>query len=182
MVQVSVNGVCTPLVEVERGVLQGGPCSPVLFNLCFNTLMVTVADKKYQQLGYMWSTTNPRAWMQFADDAALIAHDVKGAQALLDLSAAWCSWANMKIRTDKCCTFGMTKRDGQYTQIQLALYIDGNTIPPIELGGSFTYLGKSFNFSMNNEAAKAQLIKSVSHMMDVTDTLQVRTQTKLKIL
>ena len=99
MVQVSANGVCTPLVEVERGVLQGGPCSPVLFNLCFNTLMVTVADKKYQQqLGYMWSTTNPRAWMQFADDAALIAHDVKGAQALLDLSAAWCSWANMKLK------------------------------------------------------------------------------------
>ena len=69
--------------------------SPVLFNLCFNTLMVTVADKKYQQLGYLWSTTNsslhPRAWMQFADDAALIAPDVKGAQALLHLSAAWCS-------------------------------------------------------------------------------------------
>ena len=76
----------------------------------------------------------------------------------------------------------MTKRDGQYAHIQPALYIDGNTIPPIELGGSFTYLGKSFNFSMNNEAAKAQLVKSVSHMMDVTDTLLVRTQTKLKIL
>jgi hypothetical protein len=148
--------------------------------------MVTVADKRYQQLGYLWGTTNSplhsRAWMQFADDAALIAHDVKGAQALLDLSAAWCSWANMKIRTDKCCTFGMTKRDGHYIQIQPALYIDGNTIPPIELGGSFTYLGKAFNIDMDNEAAKAQLIKSVSHMMDVTDKLQVRTQTKLKIV
>ena len=88
----------------------------------------------------------------------------------------------MKIRTDNCCTFSMTKRDGQHTQIQSALHIDGNTIPPIELGGSFTCLGKSFNFSMNNEATKAQLVKSVSHMMDVTDTLLVRTQTKLKIL
>jgi hypothetical protein len=120
--------------------------------------------------------------MQFADDAALIAHDVKGAQALLDLSAAWCSWANMKIRTDKYCTFGMTKRDGQYTQIQPGLYIDGYTIPPRELGGFFTYLGKSFNFCMDNEVTKAQPIKSVSHMMDVTDTLLVRKQTKLKIL
>ena len=78
--------------------------------------------------------------MQFADGAALIAHDVKGAQALLDLSAEWCSWANMKIRTDKCCTFGMTKRDGQYTQIQPALYVDRNTIPQIELGGSFLHV------------------------------------------
>ena len=61
----------------------------------------------------------------------------------------------------------MMKRDGQYMQIQPALYTDGNTIPPIELGGSFAYLGKSFNFTMDNEAAKTQLIKSVSHMMDV---------------
>ena len=35
---------------------------------------------------------------------------------------------------------------------------------------------------MKNGAAKAQLIKSVSHMMDVTDTLLVRSQTKLKIV
>ena len=68
----------------------------------------------------------------------------------------------------------MTKRDGQYTQIQPALHIDSNTIPPIELGGSFTYLGESFMFSMNKEAAKAPLIKSMNHMMDTTDKLQVR--------
>ena len=61
----------------------------------------------------------------------------------------------------------MTKRDGQYTQIQPALHIDSNSITPIELGGSFTYLGKSFMFSMNKE--------SMNHMKDAMDRLQVRT-------
>jgi hypothetical protein len=32
-----------------------------------------------------------RSWLQFADDTAIISHDVKKAQALLNLNTAWCA-------------------------------------------------------------------------------------------
>ena len=85
----------TKFVPVERGVLQGDPCSPLIFNMCFNPLMKMVTQEKYEQLGYLWGPTaelHSRSWLQFADDTALISHDIRGAQALLDLNSAWCEW------------------------------------------------------------------------------------------
>ena len=55
-VQVSFNSQTTPPIRVARGVQQGDPASPLLFNLGFNTLMTTLADRHYQQFGYMWGT------------------------------------------------------------------------------------------------------------------------------
>ena len=43
----------TELIQVDRGVLQGDPCSPLIFNICFNPLMQTVIQSKYLHLGYM---------------------------------------------------------------------------------------------------------------------------------
>jgi hypothetical protein len=80
----------TAPVPVERGVLQGDPCSPLLFNMRFNILMLTISAPKYQQFGYLWgpsSTLHPSSWLQFADDTALISNTVNGAQSLLDVYA-----------------------------------------------------------------------------------------------
>ena len=185
-VQVSYNNQSTPLIKVERGVLQGDPSSPLLFNLCFNTLMTTVSDLRYQQSGYMWGTAGGkshwRSWLQFADDAALIAHDSKGAQSLLDVSVAWCAWAEMTLRIDKCSSFGMTKRSGQYVQIEPGLFVNGVQIPPIKIGESFKYLGGVFDFEMGNAELKRELKVKVNSLLSVTSALKVRPQSKLRIV
>ena len=116
---VSMANKATQLIRVERGVLQGDPCSPLLFNLCFNTLMLTLNQPIYRKLGFSWGTRlnrQERAWLQFADDAAIVASDNVCAQGLLNLFEAWCSWASMSIRLDKCTAFGMQKRNGVYVQ------------------------------------------------------------------
>ena len=80
------------LIRVERGVLQGDPCSPLIFNICFNPLMQAVVQAKYEHLGYMWGPTaelRSRSWLQFADDTVLISDSIKSAQSLLNLNAAW---------------------------------------------------------------------------------------------
>ena len=138
---VSMANKATPPIRVERGVLQGDPCSPLLFNLCFNTLMQTLNQPIYRKLGFSWGTRlnrQERAWLQFADDAAIVASDNTCAQGLLNLFEAWCSWARMSIRLDKCTAFGMQKRNGVYVQTLPNLSVAKGQIPqvPMNLGNS----------------------------------------------
>jgi hypothetical protein len=84
-VKIAVNDEWTDEILVERGVLQGDPCSPLLFNICFNTLMLTLSKPELKGLGYIWggkNSTDRRSWLQFADDAVVISNSVKGCQAV----------------------------------------------------------------------------------------------------
>ena len=185
-VQVAHSSTTTPLIYVKRGVLQGDPCSPLLFNMCFNTLMITVSKNKYKQYGYLWGPNNSLhscSFLQFADDTALVSNSLDGAQALLNITIAWCKWADMTMRINKCSTFGMMKRGGQYCQFQPGLFVaDGGPIPPVKSGDAFVYLGRSFDFNINHESVKSHLSKRLRALLLETSKLQVRPQSKLKIL
>ena len=119
--------------------------------------MQTLNKPSLRQLGYIWGPSQSMfdcTWLQFADDAAIVSNNSSDAQSLLNIFIAWCNWANMTIRLDKCCSFGMMKVKGHYEQIQPAIFVNGVKIPQITLGGSFTYLGKIFTFDMDNSEAK----------------------------
>ena len=122
--------------------------------------MRILAQPSYKKLGYTWSTTTAGqqlSWLQFADDAAIVASDNKAAQALLNLFQAWCSWSGMTIRLDKCSTFGMKKIQAKYMQTMPQLSIGGGQIPQTQLGGDFKYLGRLYNFEMADNTAKDHL-------------------------
>src|SRR5206468_7966420 len=53
-VTVSSRGQLTGTILVRRGVLQGDPCSPLLFNLCFNSLMRLLESPGSKQMDYFW--------------------------------------------------------------------------------------------------------------------------------
>jgi len=100
-VQISHSAVMTtPLIYVQRGVLQGDPCFPLIFDLCFNTLMVTISANNV-----LWGpnhSLHPSSCLQFAHDSLFISNSIAGAQAVLDVNTAWCNWADVTIRIDKC--------------------------------------------------------------------------------
>ena len=88
----------------------------------------------------------------------------------------------MHLRIDKCSTFGMRKQDGKYVQYRPNLSIGNESIPTVEIGASFTYLGKMFDFDMNNNAAKVQLSEKLTRLLNTTSALNIDPQQKLKIL
>ena len=95
--------------------LQGDCLSPLLFNMCFNTFIHYIKAEKFRQMGCSKDNDSGLSfrlvhWFQFADDAEVITGNEGDNQLLLNCFTIWCQWAGMKIRVDKCVTFGMRKR------------------------------------------------------------------------
>ena len=86
-VAVSSCGQLTDMISVRRGVLQGDPCSLLLFNLCFNSLMRLLETPGYRQMGYFWDSRQHQqcSWLQYADDALIMANNLSTAQGLVRL-------------------------------------------------------------------------------------------------
>ena len=60
-------------MKVGKGVIQGDCLSPLLFNMCINSLIKCIEDERTRALGYHYcNTLKPRHWFQFADDMALV--------------------------------------------------------------------------------------------------------------
>src|SRR6266516_6151152 len=103
----------------------------------------------YQQMGYLWGSRQHQqcSWLQYADDALIIANSLSAAQGLVRLFKAWCEWAKMDIRLDKCLSFGAVMKEGRFLQILPNINLrDKRMIPAVPLGGHFKYLGKIFDF------------------------------------
>ena len=112
----------------------------------------------------------------------VISNSLKGPQALLNVCIAWCKWSDILIRIDKCTTFGMTKKGGQYIQFQPGLFIDDVAVPSILPGESFVYFGKRFDFAMDDGLDKVDISTRLQDLITQTSNLPVRPQSKLKIL
>ena len=100
---VAGDGYVTNPTRVDRGVLHGDSLSPLLFNMCVNTLIKTIEDERIKCMGYVAEKTlSPRHWFQFVDDTAVVTALEEDNQRLLNLFTKCSSWADLEIRVDKC--------------------------------------------------------------------------------
>ena len=173
------NSFQTPFITVGRGVLQGDCLSPLTFNLCFNTFINYISAQKFSQFGFSIGSLSPIHWFQFADDAAVITGLEKENQLLPNHFSRWCTWANMKIRVDKCSTFGIKKASTSSVQYLPKLILNHDVIPTISKGESFKYLGRYFNFSMDNHSHMSEVLDLLSSLMNKIDLLHCHPKNKL---
>ena len=174
----------TPAIPINHGVLQGDCLSPLIFNLCFNTFIHFIKQEKYKQFGFSPHDENDRLfhpihWFQFADDAAVVTTNERENQLLLNCFSRWCQWANMVIRVDKCTTFGIKKFSSRSLQFQPKLLINSEVVPPVKNGESFKYLGRFFNFDMDNKDHKDILLSNLLAMLKNIDSLTIHPRNKL---
>ena len=138
----------------------------------------------YIQMGYFWGKNQHRqcSWLQYADDALIIANSLPHAQCLVRLFESWCDWAKMDIRLDKCLSFGAVMLNGNFAQILPNLHLKGKgMIPAVPLGGHFKYLGKIFDFPSLNSVPKEEFEAKLTSILAKISSLKIRSQTKLKI-
>ena len=174
----------TPFITVGRGVLQGDCLSPLLFNMSFNTFVQHIKSESYTQLGF-WKFNksgipcNPIHWFQFADDAAVISTQEKENQILLNRFSVWCQWANMIIRVDKCSTFGIRKQSSRSVQYKPKLFVNHLLVPRIEIGESFRYLGRYFDFNMSDAKHQSEICDLFDDIISRIDKLPLHPQNKI---
>ena len=170
----------TPFILVGRGVLQGDPLSPSTFNLIFNTFIRYINSEQFEQFGFRYSDILiPKHWFQFADDAAVVTGLESENQVLLNAFSCWCNWSNMIIRVDKCCTFAICKIETSSIQYSPKLFVNNEIIPTIKDNEDFIYLGRSFNFKMDNSYHKLELVSNTKEFLEKISSLPLHPRNKL---
>ena len=85
----------------------------------------------------------------------------------------------MIIRVDKCFTFGIRKLCTKSVQYLLKLLINGVLVPCVEMGESFRYLGRYFDFDMSNNQHMSELSSLVQDLMCDIDEKPLHPKNKL---
>ncbi len=85
----------------------------------------------------------------------------------------------MIIRVDKCSTFGIKKALTKSVQYLPKLNINNSLIPAIELGKSFCYLGRYFDFEMSNNEHKSELISNLTKLITDIDLKPLHPKNKI---
>ncbi|CAB4042602.1 Hypothetical predicted protein [Paramuricea clavata] len=151
--------------------------------MSFNTFIQHIKSEKYRQLGFWKSSKNgtplnPLYWFQFADDAAVVSGQEKENQMLLNRFTIWCQWAEMIIRVDKCSTFGIRKQLTKSIQYLQKLFVNNCLVPRVELGKSFRYLGRYFDFNMSDEDHKSEVYDTLTNILNEIDDLPLYPKNK----
>ena len=88
-----VNGALTRPLDRCRGLPQGAPLSPLIFNIYIASLVA--------ELNRQASPTNP-ASLFFADDGTISATDERESQELLNIAESWAERHGMEYNVNKC--------------------------------------------------------------------------------
>ena len=100
---VKINGKSTKQFKYEKGVLQGNPLSPLLFNLFINDIFEAIKNDSSITL----DGENSFNALMYADDLIIMATSPEELQKSLDGLTAYChKWKlNVNIKKTKCVTF-----------------------------------------------------------------------------
>ena len=79
----------------------------------------------------------------------------------------------MVIRVDKCVTFGIRKFSSRSLQFQPKPSINSEVVPPVKKDESFKYLGRFFNFDMDNKGHKDFLISNLHTLLKRIETFNI---------
>ena len=177
-VSVGTSEFITNPVVVEKGAQ-----SPLIFNMCFSTLIRTIGNEKIKLCGCNCTNAlSPCHWFQFAYNTALATATQKDSQVLLNVFTKWWQWANFKICIDKCRCFGIKKNGKQSTQFRPYLKVNNEMIPTVKLNDSFVYLGNEFCYNMSCENVKYDLVNRLSNNLEEIDILSLYPRHKISLL
>ena len=132
----------TDPITIKRGVKQGCPLSPILFNLVMEVLIR--AAESVTGAGYKVATSATSAVksLAYADDLCIFASTTEVMQRMLDRVHQASEWAGLTFSPRKCATLSITRSQRSRQRVAQQEYHLGPTaIPVMTWEDRYKYLG-----------------------------------------
>ncbi|CAB3388376.1 Hypothetical predicted protein [Cloeon dipterum] len=123
-------------IVLKRGVKQGDPLSPLLFNLLIEPLLIRLESMKGYNLGGQSISS-----LAFADDLLLIGEDKNKATALLEETVRYLGKLGLGIAPDKCFAFQVVTTRDSWLLRDPQIRVGMDPITFCDASMNLTYLG-----------------------------------------
>lgn len=131
--------------EYRRGVRQGCPTSPLLFDIFIDDLLENMKGVLIPQ------HTEKIAGFCFADDTLLLGESATDIQIKINELDAWTKQNHMEVNTSKCAVMTIPARNDN-----LRIVLREELIPKVD---SYTYLGVTLNDKLDYKAMASSRLK-----------------------
>jgi hypothetical protein len=129
-------------MNIKRGVKQGDPLSPFIFNAILEPLLLHLEQMK----GYQIKNNIQVSSLAFADDLILVSTETSDAEKLLRATEEYLDNLGMSLSVLKCTAFSIkTSKDSWHVQDPNLISISGEEIPPLRADATTHYLGGTFS-------------------------------------
>jgi hypothetical protein len=141
---IEMKGNRSEKIAWKRGVKQGCPLSPLLFNLCLEPMLQAITTH-CERFGSYVGPADERigfAVQAYADDVIFISREAEGVMRMLEGLERFVNWSQMEVNVRKCATASYIQ-DANHHRCSLreSLTFKGQEIPNLTLAQSLKYLG-----------------------------------------
>lgn len=136
-----LDGKSTPNITMSRGVKQGDPLSPVLFNFLMDELLCGLEDSN---LGIDVGHNENVAAIAYADDLVLLAENIKNMQEIINQTNNFLAGIGLSVNTNKCAALSanvVPAKKKLYINTTPLFRIQRDPIVQMQPGQFFKYLG-----------------------------------------
>ena len=175
--RVSTPAWSTSTFAYHKGVFQGDPLSPVIFNMVFSPIIAQI--RKFNEDPYVTKCGSPVGLTAYADDLTIVTKTPKQLQRILDDLAPLLSWMRLSFNPKKCV--GLVLQRGAVVSPSPQLFIGKTPFATITGSQTFKFLGVQIPASGNHKPVLENVRTIARGWWDAITKTNVSIPAKLEI-